>query len=208
MNQQPEREQFEDILYSLLELDPNPNYHVLNEWIRQYPYYEQELIEFASARNMLSALPEAVIPSSHKENLARFGRDLFQSLIGQQQTEISTEQPAIESLLSLGKSVGLTILDIASRTRLSVPLVRKLDRRLIKSTSIPRVAIESIAQLLGQEVNAIIQYLQKNPTLAQGASYRSDQTPTIAEAEDFATAVKNDRMLSEQEREYWLAQTL
>ncbi len=84
-------------------------------------------------------------------------------------------------------------------------LIRKLDRRLLRYASIPQEAIDLLAQTLRQQISVITQYLQGGPTLAQGASYRSEKAPALVEQEDFFEAVRNDRTLSDEQRHFWLS---
>ena len=68
--------------------------------------------------------------------------------------------------------------------------------------------VANLAQVLNQRTDAIVQYLQQPPTLAAGVSYHAEQTPQLAEPEDFVTAVKNDRSISQEDRDYLLEKAL
>lgn len=208
MNQQAEREHLEDVLHAYLAAASDPNYATLNEWVRRYPYYEQELTEFTVARNLLNALPEPVVTEQSEAELVTFGKSVIQSLIGTAHAAQKRATPPMASLLATGNALGLKLQDIAKRTRLSIALVRKLDRRLIRFATIPREVFEDLARVLKQETDVIARYLQLPPTLAQGASYRAEEAPKLAEAEDFAVAVKNDITINQEDREYWLGKVL
>lgn len=207
MNRQPEREQLEDVLHAYQEAAPDLNYATLNEWIRRYPYYGQELTEFTVAHNLLQTLPEPVVPEQAEAELLTFGRGVIHSILGKAQSQEQAAAP-LTSLLAAGKAIGLSLQDIARGSRLSAALVRKLDRRLIRFSTLPGEVIENLAQTLKQQTDAVAQYLQLSPTLAQGASYRSDQTPQLAEPEEFVTAVKNDRSISQEDRDYLIEMAL
>lgn len=206
MNQQTEREQLEDVLHAYQEA--SPNYAMLNEWIRRYPYYEQELTDFTVAHNLIQALPEPLVSEQAESELITFGKSVIQSLMGTAQVNREPTPARLASLLEAGKVVGLKLPDIAKRMRLGVALVRKLDRRLVRFSTLPREVIEELARVLQQDAYTIARYLQLPPTLAQGANYRSDQTPQLAEPEEFVAAIKADLAISKEDRDYWLEKTL
>jgi len=208
MNQQAEREHLEDVLHAYLAAASDPNYATLNEWVRRYPYYEQELTEFTVARNLLHTLPEPVVTEQAEAELMNFGKGMIQSLVSTARGTRKQVNSPLTSLLAAGSAIGLKLPDIAKRTRLSAALVRKLDRRLFRFTTLPREIIEELGRVLKQETNTIARYLQLPPTLAAGASYRAEQAPKLAEAEDFAAALKNDLSISPEDRDYWLQKAL
>lgn len=207
MNQEREREQLEDVLHAYQEAAPDLSYATLNEWIRRYPYYEQELTEFTVVHNLLQTLPEPVVSEQAEAELLTFGRGVIRSLLSKSPIQEQAASP-LSSLLTAGSLIELSLQDIVKRSRLSVALVRKLDRRLIRFSTLPQEVIEILAQVLKQEASAIAEYLQLPPTLATGASYRSEQTPQLAEPEDFVTAVTNDRTISQEDRDYLLKKAL
>jgi len=83
--------------------------------------------------------------------------------------------------------------------------VRKLDRRLIDFSSVPNQAIEFLARAIQHKFSVVAHYLRGEPTLLQGASYRSEQAPKVTAKEDFYDAVRRDFSLSEERRNHWLA---
>src|SRR5688500_11111288 len=123
MNQQIEREQLEDVLHAYQEAASDLNYATLNEWIRRYPYYEQELTDFTVAHNLLQTLPEPVVTEQAEAELLAFGKGVIRSLLSKAQSQEQTVSP-LSSLLTAGSTIGLSLQDIAKRTRLSAALVR------------------------------------------------------------------------------------
>lgn len=206
MNQQAEREHLEDVLHAYLAAASNPDYATLNEWVHRYPYYEQELTEFTVARNLMHALPEPVVTEQEEAELINFGKSIIASHLGAAHKTQQVATP-LTSLIAAGNVVGLKLQDIASQMHLSPVIVRKLDRRLFQFVGLPGEVIEQLGQVLKQETRAIATYLQQPPTLAKGASYRSEHAPELAAAEDFGEAIKNDISLSQEDREYWLEKT-
>jgi len=206
MSEQTARERLlETVLHEYMEAVPNPNYSALVEWIRRYPDFEQELTEFTVTRSLLQTQPAPPAEeTTDKRELVQRGMSVVQGILAKQSASAGAP-PQFSSFLEAGKIRGLSIHDIAVRSRLSVALIRKLDRRLLRYASIPQEAIDLLAQTLRQQISVITQYLQGGPTLAQGASYRSEKAPALVEQEDFFEAVRNDRTLSDEQRHFWLS---
>jgi hypothetical protein len=205
MNQKPTHEQLEDVLYQYLEVAPNPDYATLQAWITRYPEFAQELTEFTVAQNRMQGVPEYEASPEEINALVQFGQQTFQSLLAQGTNAVARASTAgIESLLAAGKTIGKNLQHIAQETRLSVSLVRMLDRRLIKADSIPNAVVDSLANVFGYDSRVMSTYLHQPPVLAQGVRYRSEQVPTLAQT-DFQHAITDDQSLSEADRAYWLS---
>ena len=114
-----------------------------------------------------------------------------------------TEQP-ISSLLAEAATHNLNIGKLAALSELSVPIIAKFEQRLISFSSIPREAIQNVAQTLQRSFESVATYLQSPPAFASGASYKTDTAPEMPSQQDFATAIKDDRMLSEDKKARWL----
>lgn len=196
-------EEVQDLLDAYVAAVEGPSVAALAEWIRRYPRYERELTEFTVAWSLSETLPPAAdveaIPAGAlaERGLARV-REILEP----------AQEAAIDSLSAAGTARGLSIQQLAQRTGLSLVLLRMLDRRLIRFSSIPREAIDAIAGAIGHEAAAVARYLQRAPTLAPGASYYAEQAPRLAgraEQEDFFEAVRDDPDLDDEQRERWLA---
>jgi hypothetical protein len=133
---------------------------------------------------------------------------------GQEDSDASTdswapvaERPVpIGGLLTEGARHRLTPDALADETGLSVPLLRKLDRRLIPADSIPHVVSERLASALRRDLPVILDYSRLEPRFAPRAEHRAGQAPTLpAKLEDFFDAVRADPELSEERRAALLA---
>lgn len=208
MKQPSERMTLGDVLNAYVDSTSDPSPALLAKWIHLYPQYEQELREFTVSWSLMETLPP---PSKHEnideDTLVLRGMSIVQNILQESKhaPQSHDKETTIEGILKEGTAHGLSIQQIAERSQLSTALVRKLDRRLIRSTSIPHQAIEYLARAIQCECSVVVHYLQGNPTLLQGASYRAEQAPSVERQEDFFDAVRKDLALSEERRNHWLA---
>lgn len=210
MSEQPERQELEDVLDAYVASAKGPHHASLTEWVRRYPQYARELTEFAVGWSLMETLPPSPeVAEVAEETLVLRGMSVVQDLLHRQEAgpRLATETAAVPmaSLLAEGKARGLAPRELAEALGLSVALVRKLDRRLIRSSSIPGELVQAIAHTLQREGAAVARYLQGAATLPSAASYLAGQTPTLAEPEDFYDAVRGDRSITDAHRRRWLA---
>ena len=203
MNQNSERASLDDVLNAYAITDPGPSYASLAEWIRRYPYYERELTEFTADWALLTWLPTATADQRVDEDaLVLQGMGIVQNILHAHAPEEATP---LKGIVKEGNQLGLSIQRLAERSQMSLALVRKLDLRRIRFSTIPDQAIESLAYALQRGSSAVAEYLQGPPTLAQGASHRAEQAPALAEPEDFFEAVRRDMTMSQELRQHWLS---
>lgn len=206
MNERIERETLEDVLNDYVDSTPVPNHATLAEWVKRYPQYANDLTEFTVSWMRMETLPAAPDwAEADAERLVQAGRDAQHR--GIQATNIEqpdvVEPPILNGIIAAAG--GLSLSQIAARVGLGEGVVRQLDRRLIKSDSVPAKAIEAIATAIQVPQIAVVRYLEGGAKLATGAQYRSEQAPRLAEPENFFDAVRNDRRMSQELKERWLA---
>lgn len=196
MSERPRADELQDVLDAYRAALDEPSKAALDDWIRRYPQYARELTDFTVGWSLSQTLPPRpevlALPS---EALRRLGLDALARVFG---------ELAMTSLSDAGTARGLTVDQVAQRAGLSLVLLRMLDRRLIRFSSIPRQAIEAVASAIGRDAAAVASYLQGAPTLAPGASYYAEQKPELAEQDDFFDAVRDDPDLDEATRTRWL----
>lgn len=116
------------------------------------------------------------------------------------------ENTPIRGLLIEGKRYGVTPDAFADDTGLSVPLLRKLDRRVIRADSIPREVSQRLARVVRRNLPVLLNYSRLEPQFAQGSQHRASQAPSLpAKLQDFFDAVRTDPELSEERRAALLA---
>lgn len=197
MNRTDEDRALEDVLDAYVAESGTPSYETLTAWTRRYPRYERELADFTAAWSLMHWLPPSTTAVEADEAaLVQRGMSTVRAML----RERADRQAAIASLLEAGKERGLATGALAARAGLSVPLLLKLDRRLIRAATVPVRVIEGLATAIGRDVASVAAYLQGTPRLAAGASYHAGATPSLAGQEDFAEAVRGDLTLSDEQR--------
>lgn len=198
--------QLADVFDELVASEPLPSAGVLDRWIRRYPQFEQELIEFVASWSLMesAAVPEYPSTDATHSTLVLRGMSIVQNLLHDRSSE-SQSRTTLDGLLSTARAAGTTLAELAAITHLGEVVLRKLDRRLIRLSSIPDEVMNAVAAALNASVAAVRSYLQGPPSLATNTHYHAAQTPTLAQEEDFATAVRNDPTMTEADRARWLS---
>lgn len=184
---------------------------VLTELMRRYPHAADALADFAATDSIIenSLDTESQTESESKaeeEAIVRRGMETAVRLLAARRAPRAPAEEETEILAGLRREAearGLSIQALASATRLSVPLLVKLDRRLISFASIPRQAIERIGRELGRSFDAVAAYLQGGSQFASQASFRADAAPQMPDQQDFFDAVETDLMISETQKDEW-----
>ncbi len=206
MNQNSEQMSLDDVLHAYAISDPGPGPASLAEWIRRYPYYERELTAFVADWALVTWLPApASVQHLDEDALVGHGMSVVQRILHHQAHPRQEKMFSLKGIVQEAARLELTPQQLAERTKMSLSLVRKLDRRLIRYSTIPFQAIEALADVVHCGSAVVANYLQGTPILPQGASYRAEQAPTLAEPEDFFEAVRRDMTMSQELREYWLS---
>lgn len=113
--------------------------------------------------------------------------------------------PGSFAILSRAKQLGLSKVTLADATELSVPLITKLDRRVIRFSTIPELVLRKVGEVLTAPIEIVRVYLQQGPAFATGANFRADEAPKLPEAQDFFEAVSEDLTISEARKQALLA---
>lgn len=206
MNERTRRETIEDVLNAYVDSATESSYTALTEWIQRYPEYEKELTDFTVSWSLRETLPRSADAKEvDEETLVLRGMSVVQSILNKEEQEGIGKRRSFSGILGEGKACGMSIQKLADATELSVVLVRKLDRRLIRFASIPAEAINNLAWAVARSFDEVADYLRGQPTLSASTQYKADKTPELSEPEDFFEAVRNDETLPEEWRERWLA---
>jgi hypothetical protein len=206
MNREQARVPLEDVLDAYVAASEHPDPQVLQEWMTRYPYYAQELADFTVSWSLMLTLPPSPGQShTEEETLVLRGMSVVQNLLHAQLSTVPVNEPPLAGLITTGNTHGFSIQQLADAVELSVPLLGKLDRRLIRYLSIPHEVIDLLARALHCVAAVVERYLQGAPIFAAGAQHHASTAPTLAEQEDFFEAVRHDRALSPERRVRWLA---
>lgn len=203
MNLQHRDQELDDVLDAYVAESIVPSQEHLAAWTRRYPHYQRELAEFTATWSMMSWLPPAAEPAGEAALVQR-GMGAIAGLL-QRHSAPHARPTAIASLLEEGRARGLAVAALAEHSELSIPLLLKLDRRLIRFATLPRQIVERVAGAIGRDAASVAAYLQGAPRLATGASYHAPAAPALGAQEEFAAAVRADLTLPEERRAELLA---
>jgi hypothetical protein len=198
--------QLEDVFDELVASEQLPSGAVLDRWIRRYPQFEQELIDFVASWSLMDSAAAPALPSTDATHttLVLRGMSIVQNLL-HDRPRASEPRATLDGLLSTARAAGTTLVELAALTHLGEVVLRKLDRRLIRFSSIPDEAMSGVAAALRASVEAVSSYLQGPRSFATNTHYHASQTPALTQEEDFAAAVRNDPTMTEADRARWLS---
>lgn len=172
-------------------------------WVRQYPKYRRELMEFAAARSLSQRVRPEHEPEEDEDTLIARGMAVLDQVLGAQARQ-PVPLTVMKDLYEAARAQGMSARELADAIGLSVPLVAKLHRRLLRVATIPLQLIDALADVLRYSPEAVSAYLRQPPVLATGANYRAEQAPSLAAQQDFLEAVQSDATLEPADRQRWI----
>ena len=213
MSNQIEQVELDDVLDAFLATGA-PSATALREFIQRYPQFQHELTEFAASWQLSEALPMSPdVQRVSDEMIVERGLRAVDELLSGREFQVapagvpvgSVAQPPVRSLLDEARAQGLRPRQFAAAAGMGESLLAKLDRGLIRFASIPREAMESIAEALHRDLASIQSYLEaRTPSVAPMAAFKAEQAPEVGQPEDFASAVETDATMSAEQRQHWL----
>ena len=197
----------DDVFNTFVAENDRPTAENLQKWVKRYPQYRRELVDFAVAwaeQLILPPAPElgpeaekALIDRamSHVLNVA-YNRDL------QEQQRAENDDP-IHSLTGETQRAGMNARELAEACGLDVALISKLNSRQIKPETIPAQLVSLLGKLLQKSTTAISVYFAEPPQAATGMAFLARRKPMSGAQQSFADAVRASS-LSEAEKARWL----
>lgn len=202
----------DDILDNLIASTENLDVETVSKYVKDYPQYRNELMDFAARWSVLKHTPLDTSPIKNEEQIAASGRETVLHLLREKKANMkadiaqtSAPASAINSLLEAAKTNGLNIRQLAIETGLSIPIIAKLESRLIAFASIPKEAIERIATATKTSGEQVTNFLKGAPRFASEASYKSETQPELPEQQDFYEVVRSDLKMKKEEKDYWMS---
>jgi hypothetical protein len=184
----------DDVLNDYMASVEQPTRASLMDWIKKYPQFEKELTEFVASWALMEKLPSSE-DNIDEDKLRLRGSSIIQNLMH----KYGSDSKDSESKLFHGISAQ----EFVKQTGLSPVIFAKLQRRLIRLESIPQLAIERISKTIKREASEIVAFLKQPPVLAAG--HRSERPPALSQGESFFDAIRNDRTMREEQRQFWLS---
>ncbi len=186
MNSEPHMS-LEELLDTIMLEESEPNYAALAKWSQRYPEHRDALASYFATWAVQKEPRKAVaidedrvsqLVVSHALNL------LHRQGSAQTASAATVALPRLHVVIA---SCGFTEEDIAARCCLDESIMAKLDRRLIRVTSIPRVCFERLGAALNRGVD-MIQAMLAGPPIPAG-SYKALNRPAL-KVENFLDAVR------------------
>lgn len=205
MNSPVEPNSLDEVLDAYRSASNTPNHEVLAEWIRRFPEFETELIDFTIAWSETEHLPAARQTGLEEDAFVAIGIRLAREAFDAKGSEHSETKFPIHSILDEGKRRGITPDQLSDQLKLSIPLIRKIDLRNILYSTIPLDLIESLAQTIKRSAREVARYLSMKPAIPQTVRFKSSKTPKVVEQRSFFDEIRRDTMLDEEQRNYWLS---
>ena len=209
METQKKNPVLDDVLNEFVAECERPTAKTLEAWVRRYPEFRRELVDFAAAWAEQLALPPAPGLSAEQEkNVADRAMSHMLNVVferDQQAHDTREAGPPIASLTGEAKAAGYTPQEFAMECDLDLALLSKLTNRQIQPLSIPPRVISRLAAALRRPVAAIQAFLQGPPQIAAGMAFHSRSKPESGEQQSFADAVRASS-LSAEEKARWLAE--
>jgi hypothetical protein len=117
--------------------------------------------------------------------------------------EATAQSPSTQSapsrLIEAAKNIGITIAELARRTRLDEDVIVKLD--LCRVKNVPRLCIVWLRTAIGSADVLMGLMVTGPPILAKGNSYKSTQRPE-PKTEDFVESIRHSS-LSDDDKQFW-----
>lgn len=168
---------------------------VLREWIRRHPEFADELADFAASRTVvLYCVDVEPTPDEEERDRELAGQRLAAAL-----SEMRRPNP-IASLTGLAESKGLNKRAFADAAGLSVSLIMYIEKRRLEFGSIPRALIGRLASIVGAAEESVAVFLRQGPELAPDANFKAARMPSEVVQKKFADVVREDQMLSAEQK--------
>ena len=180
----------------------------LRAWLNRYPQHADELIGWAAdAPTLECALENAAPDVAGEAHTLAIGRTVLAEMRTRYFAGLEAAPRAVvDDLIQAAKGQGLTPKTLAAQIGVGLPMIAKLQQRLIRLSTIPEELVNRLAQSLDTGAEQVRAYLSRPTTLAAGASYKSDGVPQAAPTEDFEAAVRACTDMSAEQKQFWLKQ--
>lgn len=215
MNNDKKSFEFDDLINDFLaDLEAGDATKIIENYIRDFPEYEAELVEAAAYQRTVAELPERQYTGEEEEMLRSRTNSVVQNLLykyrlngssAQAEIEQPSETSPINDLFEVIQRKGFTLQTFARAVRLSEDLIEAFNTREVRFGSIVRQAIKNVASALEFAESQIDNYLLRgaNP---QPSHLKAVEAPQFAAQMEFLEIIKYDPDLSDEDKQYWLAQ--
>lgn len=189
-------------LYSAWSEDRNSSAPTpLKTWIARHPELANEIVRWATDAPILAYADSLLSDEATEARAQSLGKLALAEVRARYETG-RVSAPA--SLIDTAKQKGWTVQSLTERLNIGRTTLAKLEQRLFRAATVPAQLVEALADALQVNPAQVKNYLNQSPTLAAGASYKSDGVPAVSEQEEFARAVRDCRDMTAEQKAYWL----
>ena len=184
-----------EVLESYASATPDGNdKRILEDWIRRFPQFSQELIDFAANRDLRTFSVQPEIDEYEEARFLKRSWEAFERMRGRK------PRPAIASLIHLAEQRSLRVTDFAAKLGISMSLLIYLEKRKLDFMTIPKRMIRKIADVLEVSQESVIAFLSQGPGFAPNANYKASAKPMTVPPKSFIEAVKQDQELTHEQK--------
>ncbi|MES2463821.1 MAG: hypothetical protein V4671_24900 [Armatimonadota bacterium] len=204
VNYKGQDEETDAVLTAFAQAQSAPSGASLSEWTARYPAQARDLARLAAQSwagdDRETALPESV------SRCHAIGLTALRAFRPEpKRAEVITFSAApMTSLLAAAEAAGKDADTVASLLDLPSALFWKLHRRLISPDSVPRSLVAALADSVNRTMDEVASYLRMPPQMATGASFRSDNAPSVGQQESFEEALQAEPETTEASSRRWL----
>ncbi|MEZ5306673.1 MAG: hypothetical protein R2684_05930 [Pyrinomonadaceae bacterium] len=165
---------------------------VLDGWIKQYPQFEAELLEFAASRAVAQKTdyPELTIEEKRK------AREISARIL--RNAGVPELENELHGIVDRGNEIASNKMKLAADLGIGLSTLLAIDRRRVAFESIPTSFVERISTVLRVTKEAVINYLSQDRIIAPSASYKSTGRPDPNMTQDLETVLELDSEVSEE----------
>lgn len=182
----------EDVLYAF-SVEPSRSAKTLDEYLKNYPQYHDELIDLSIEMLSPPAHEEISADTNISEGAAP-AWEKFQSML--LNTESAPRSTSVGNpLATLDKR---SFHDLAKKLNLSRVLLTRLRDQTIIFSSIPVRFIKALADAINVNVDTMKSALDRPATISSAQSFKADGKPTAPEPISFDEAIEASNLSEEQ----------
>jgi hypothetical protein len=208
MNNKGDAIKVDDVLDLYLMSSEETGTDTLTDMIERFPQYEDELREIAAFKKIDDLIPDREYTDEEEQVINARAVSIVQNLLYQKRPESASTKRvvALSGLRNEIESQYSSPDEFYQKTGLSEGIIWTLDACQVIFQTIPRKAIENIANALGKLFSTIATYLQGEIQMAS-SHYKAEQSPEAADKCTFTELIEMDDDLTEEQKAYWRAQS-
>lgn len=207
MNQKESTITLDDVLdFYLMSLEES-GIDTLEQIVKRYPQYEDDLRKFAAFRAINDLIPDSNYTDEEEDLMNLRAVSVVQNVLYQKRLEKASlnKTKALSSIRDEVDAKYISPEEFYEKTDLSEGILWTLDSRQVIFESICHKAIENIANALGRVFSDVALYLQSEMQLAP-SHYKAVQAPEVIQPVPFSILIEMDEDLTEEQKIYWLKQ--